>query len=495
MLTPPRVNKDGNGRAGMAGSPSWLGIEKPVSFSRRYAWLIVLAAMLAVTVIGGTVYYAFRPVTFRIAVGPPGSDNTRVIQAIAQAFARDRAHIRLRTVVTDGANASAEAIEANKVDFAVIRDDLGVPKNVAAIATLRKNVGVLWAPTVPAAKGAKKSKAKQITKVEDLVGRRVGVIGRTQANVNMLKVVLEQYGIGIDKVEIVQIGTNVISEVLRKGSADAFFAVGPVNSRITAEAIAASIREVGPPNFIAIEAADAIAQKNPAYEAMEISAGAFGGAPPKPEDAVKTVGVAHHIVARKALGETRVTDFTRQLFSVRSAIITEIPHAASLETPDTDKDASIPAHPGAAAFVDGEEKSFLERYSDLIWWILMGLSALGSVGAWFAGKFSKDPDGNFATVRASLMQLLATARAATSSEELDAIQLAADELLQAALKEIDGEKADDTMVSTFTLVLQQVHAAVADRRAVLAAGGVVVPAPLSPSAPAPSRESARASAR
>lgn len=481
MLTPPRLHRDDHDHAGMAKGPSQPGTEKSVSFSRRFAWLIVLAAMLAVSAFGGGIYYAFRPVTFRIAVGPVGSDDTRVIQAIAMAFARDRAHIRLRTVVTDGAVASAEAIETGKVDFAVIRGDLGVPKNVAAIATLRKNVGVLWAPVAPS---AKKSKAKQIAKVEDLVGRRVGVIGRTQANVNMFKVVLEQYGIGIDKVQIVQIGTNVVSEVLRKGSADAFFAVGPVNSRITAEAIAASIREVGPPNFIAIEAADAIAQKNPAYEAMEINAGAFGGAPPKPEDAVKTIGVAHHIVARKTLTQSNVTDFTRQLFSVRSAIIAELPHAASLETPDTDKDASIPAHPGAAAYVDGEEKTFLERYSDLIWWSLMGLSALGSIGAWFAGKFSRDPDGNLASIRESLMRLLATARAATSGEELDAIQLSADELLEAALKEIDRASGDDTAVTAFTLVLQQVHTAIADRRVVLGGGVTAFAATLTPAAPA-----------
>ena len=77
--------------------------------------------------------------------------------------------------------------------------------------------------------------------------------------------------------------------------------------------------------------------------------------------------------------------FTRQLFSVRQQLLTEFPQAAKIETPDTDKDASIPVHPGAAAFVDGEEKSFLDRYSDYIWWSLMAMSATGSVGAWFAG--------------------------------------------------------------------------------------------------------------
>ena len=72
----------------------------------------------------------------------------------------------------------------------------------------------------------------------------------------------------------------------------------------------------------------------------------------------------------------------------------EFPLAAKIETPDTDKDAVIPVHPGAAAFVDGEEKTFLDRYSDYIWWALMALSAMGSAGAWFAGYLKKDERNN-----------------------------------------------------------------------------------------------------
>ena len=74
----------------------------------------------------------------------------------------------------------------------------------------------------------------------------------------------------------------------------------------------------------------------------------------------------------KALSESTIAAFTRQLFAVRQSLMTEFPLAAKIETPDTDKDAAIPVHPGAAAFIDGEEKTFLDRYSDFIWWGLMG---------------------------------------------------------------------------------------------------------------------------
>ena len=59
-----------------------------------------------------------------------------------------------------------------------------------------------------------------------------------------------------------------------------------------------------------------------------------------------------------------------------------MPGASHIEKPDTDKDAALPAHPGAAAYIDGTERTFLERYSDCFWGALLVLSGLGSALAW-----------------------------------------------------------------------------------------------------------------
>src|SRR6476620_4837302 len=317
-----------------------------------------------------------RPVTLRIAVGPANSDDLKVVQNLTQAFNNQRnSVVRLRPVQTDGAAASAQALGEGKADLAIIRGDLEVPKNAQAVATLRKNVAVLWVPPAGKATKGKKTAAK-ITKIAQLAGHRIGVVGRTQANVNLLKLILQQQAIDAGKVEIIQFPANEAAEAIRNQKADAYLAAGPVNSKITADAIAASTRDGGVPTFLKIDSAEAIAQNHPAYESSDIPAGAFGGSPAKPEDEVKTIGFAHHIVARKGLSESTIAAFTRQLFAIRQQLMSEYPLAAKIETPDTDKDAVIPVHPGAAAFVDGEEKSFLDRYSDYIWWALMGLSAM-----------------------------------------------------------------------------------------------------------------------
>lgn len=434
----------------------------PRSAARKTA-LVSLAFVLAIIgALAGGYYFAMRPVTLKIAVGPANSDDVKVVQTLTQAFTQSKGQVRLRPIQTDGATASANALAEGKVDLAIVRGDLDVPKNAQAVATLRKNVVVLW--SVP---GKGKKRGPKITKIAQLAGHRVGVVGRTQANVNLLKVILQQYGVDPAKVEIVQFPANEAAEAIKAQKADVYLAAGPVNSKITTDAIAASIKDFGAPTFLAIESADAIAQNHPVYEASEIPAGTYGGSPARPEDEVKTISFSHHIVARKSVSETTIAAFTRQLFAVRQQLVTEFPLAAKIETPDTDKDAVIPVHPGAAAFVDGEEKTFLDKYSDYIWWGLMALSAMGSIGAWFAGYLKKDERNSNNHQRERLLDMISAARKCETIDELDQMQTEADDILRDTLRCYDHGAIEEGALTAFNIALDQFHAAVADRKALL----------------------------
>jgi len=428
-------------------------------------FMVLCAALAVVLVVVGAIYLLLQPVTLRIAVGPANNDDVKVIQALSHAFARERGYVRLRPVVTDGAAASAAAFANKTVDLAVIRSDVDVPKEATSVAVLRKNMVVLWVP--PAAKGARKSR---ITKIQNLAGHRIGVVGRTPANVKLLNIILRQYGIDPAKVEVVQFAPTEIADAVRGRKADAFLTTGPLNGKITSEALAAAgLHEGGEPTFLAIDAADAIAQNFPAYESAEISAGSLGGVPPRPDDDVKTISFAHHIVAQKALSDTTIAALTRQIFAVRQNVIAEVPAAVRIEPPDTAKDADIPAHPGAAAYVDGEEKSFLDRYSDYIWWSILGLSAMGSAGAWFASYLKRDERQNNSTLRTRLLDMLTLARRANTHEELDTMQAEADTILRDTLHCFEHGAIDEGALTAFNVALEQFHAAIADRRSMLMA--------------------------
>jgi hypothetical protein len=117
--------------------------------------------------------------------------------------------------------------------------------------------------------------------------------------------------------------------------------------------------------------------------------------------------------------------------------------------------------------VDGEEKTFLDRYSDFIWWGLMGLSAMGSAGAWFAGYLKKDERSNNSSLRQRLLDMLGAARHSDSIEELDQMQTEADGILRDTLHCFEQGAIQEGALTAFNIALEQFHNAVADRKALL----------------------------
>src|SRR3954470_7575334 len=78
----------------------------------RRIWLIAMAGAFALA--GFTAFaahYYAQPTTLKIAVGPPKSEDARLITAIAGQLARDRAPVRLRVIEKGGAEETAAAID------------------------------------------------------------------------------------------------------------------------------------------------------------------------------------------------------------------------------------------------------------------------------------------------------------------------------------------------------------------------------------------------
>jgi TRAP transporter TAXI family solute receptor len=445
--------------------------ETPRGRKRKNSSLLVLAAGLFLfTAVAGAAFMLLRPVTLRIAVGPPESDDQKLIQALAQTFARDGSSVRLAPITTAGPVESTALLGSGKTDLAVTRADLDMPANIEAVAIMRKNFVVLWSPSGLAPKGSKKEPTPKIKAIDGLAGHRVGVIGRTQANVTLLRVILTESGVDPDKVAITQFGTDQITEMAHDPAIDAFMTVGPLDSKITADAIAATARVRGEPKFLPIDVSEAIAQKHPLYESEEIPGSSFSSSPARPDDKIETVSVNHLIVAPHSLSETSVGTFTRQLFAVRQSLARENPGAAKIEKPDTDKDATLPAHPGAAAYIDGTERTFLDKYSDYMWGALLLLSGIGSAIAWLRHYLKRDERAENTLHRDRLLATISKVRQVDSAEELATMQSEVDDILRETLECYDDGAIDEGDLSAFSLVLEQFHHAVTDRRAVIGLG-------------------------
>lgn len=433
---------------------------------------MLAAGLLLFAAVVGAAYFIVRPTILRIAVGPSGSDDLQLIQAMAQNFAQQRDWVRLTVVPTAGAVESIAALKDGKADLAVARTDEDLPEGARAVAIVRKNVVVLWAPTGAARKAPHKEAKSKIKAINDLPGHRIGVIGRTQANITLLHIILKESGVDPDKVEVAQFSTDQINEMVHDATIDAFMTVGPLDSKITTEAILATARGRGEPTFLPIDVSEAIAAKHPLYESEEIPGSAFTSSPARPDDTVDTVGVNHLIVALKSLSETAVGDLTRQIFAAKPALARELPTAAKIEKPDTDKDAALPAHPGAAAYIDGTERTFMDKYSDYIWFAILGVSVMGSATAAVRHYFKRDERRMNTMHREKLVAAITQVRKIRSLEELDALQSEADDILRETLACFDDGAIEDSDLTAFSLVLDQFHHAVSDRRAALAGSPV-----------------------
>src|ERR1700751_154359 len=438
---------------------------------RSNSLLLVLAVgFLVFGAAVGTLYYALRPAILRIAVGPAGSDDHKVIQAMAEAFASESRTVRLSPNTTDGAVEALALLGAGKADLAVGRGELEMPADAQTVAIVRKNFVVLWAPSGLAGKSSKRKPAAKIKEIADLAGHRVGVIGRTPANAALLRVILSASGVDADKVAVVQFGADKIEELARDPTLDAFMAVGPLDSKITSDAIAATARARGEPKFLAIETSEAIALKHPRYESEEIPPSIFNADPAWPDDKVETVSVSHLIVARKALSATTAAAFYRQLFALRQAIARQVPGAAHITKPDTEKDAELPVHRGAAAVIDGTERTFLDKYGDYFWFALLLLSGIGSAGAWLRHYFNRDEREENTSHRKRILAMVSRVRSAESNPELLEMQREVDAIIGDTLECYDDDAIEEEELAAFCLVLELFNHAIDERRAALQAG-------------------------
>ena len=441
--------------------------------SRQRRLLLVLALGFVVfAAAAAALFYALQPEILRIAVGPAGSDDHQVVQAMADVFAKESRSVRLSPVTTSGAAESLALLGAGKTDLAIGRGDLGMPDDAQTIAVLRKNYLVLWSHSGKPGKESRKKSVPKIGEISDLEGHKVGIIGRSGANVAMLRAVLADSGVDPDKVATAQFGTDEIEKLAQDPTLDAYLAVGPLDSKITAEAIAATARSRGAPKFLPVDASEAIALRHTRYEAEEIPGSVFNANPAWPEDKVDTISVNHLILARKELSEVRAATFFRQLFSVRDTITQRVAGATHITKPDTEKETEPSVHRGVAAVINGTERTFLDKYSDYFWFALLVLSGLGSAAAWLRRYLNREERDSNTIHRNRILAVVSEVREAESEQDLLRSQREVDAIIGETLKCYDDGMLEEDDLAAFGLVLELFNHAVAETRAKLQSGAL-----------------------
>jgi TRAP-type uncharacterized transport system substrate-binding protein len=456
----------------------------------RHAWLVTILGTL---IIGGSVWLAFyltnRATVITVAAGPASGFDAKLLQILNDKFARDHDKTQLELVATSDAAASARAIADRKAELAILPSTLESAPDWPVVAILRKNVMALIVPaaaendgtgkkgkSAKGGKAAKKAKPEKtgdddkLEKVSQLAGRRVGIVSGGAASADLLNAVLKHYGVPLDKVQISQVEPDKLAAAVREHQVDVILVAGTATGHAISDAVAAATQNDEAPGFIAIDQADGIAMRNPAFESVDIDAGTFGGNPPTPDDSLKTLGFSDYLVARRTYNQDHIAALSKLIYTSRQWLATQPGAEIKIKAPSTDKDAPLLVHPGTLAYLGDDQKSFFDKYGDDIFYGLLIFPIFGSAIAGIASYFRNDGRTRRLRLLQRALDLIRKISAASSVEALDQLQTEADNLVHSIIHHCEHEDYDQAALTSFSMALDQLHFATAARRALLRDG-------------------------
>ena len=423
-------------------------------------WLRFVLLVGVVGLVSGASLIAYRyytrPVTLSVAVGSIDGEATKAMSAIASRLASTNAPVRLKVIDSGTALEAARTFAAGNADLAVVRGDVGDLSQAQAVVVVSHVVVLIIVPP-----------DSTIDSMTKLRGRRVGVIGG-DTNAKIVDVLSKEYGLDRAKA-FKDIALSDARRAIQSKEIGALLIVIPLAEKYLS--LVRGFFQQGPkalPGLISIDSAGAIAEAERAYDSFDVPKGTLRGSPPVPDDDLTTLRASLYLVANKKLGTDLVTSLTQTIMKVRRDLLHEQPIFAQITAPSTDADAYLPLHPGAAAFYNGTQQSFMDEYGN---WIYLTPMMLGGAATVLAAGWKFLRIGEPAPPEGPLDSLYALGRrirkADTEAELLD-IEEEIDDILKAErAKSVDGdENAVDA--ATLNVAAHRLENLIHDRRTMLA---------------------------
>jgi TRAP-type uncharacterized transport system substrate-binding protein len=430
-------------------------------------WLRIVSlvgVVILVTAAGLFAYrYYSRPVTLTLAVGSADGEAAKAMSAIASELVSINASVRLKIIDTGTTLEASKEFAAGKVDLAAVRGDVGDLSEAQAVVVLSHLVALIIAPP-----------GSSIDSVDKLKGRRVGVIGG-EANSKVVDALSKQYGLDRTKM-FKDVALPDARKAVQSKEVSALLFVIPLAQKYLS--LVRDLYQQGKalPVLIPIDAAAAIAETERAYESFDVPKGTLHGAPPVPDDDLTTLRTSLYLVARKKLSSDLMASFTQTLMKVRRDLLAEQPIFAQITAPSTDADAYLPLHPGAAAFYNGTQQSFMDEYSNYIY---LGPMILGGIASVLAAAWKFLGIGQPETIEGPLDTLYGLARRIRkvgTEAELSDIEEEIDNILKAQRTRAESGDENAVDAATLNVVAHRLENLIHDRREILAMSPAAGPA-------------------
>jgi TRAP transporter TAXI family solute receptor len=444
-----------------------VGIVAALASGRLPRWLrVILVAGLALIAAGAGVYaYRYTKMPTTLTVAAPDGDATRLISAIAARISASGSPVRLKVADKASPTDVVKALSAGDVDLAIVRADGGGDLSDARTVVTITHAVVLI--VVPPGGG--------VESIEELKGKTVGVLA-ADLNRQIVALISREYDLERAKVHFKDLTLADLPNAIKSKQVQAVLVVIPITERslsMLRNALPRNAKQK--PGLVAIESAGAIAEIARAYESYDLPKGTLLGSPPIPDDDLTTLRVPYYLLAKRKLRDDTVTALVKAIMDARRDLLGEYPILAQMSAPDTDKDALIPVHPGAAAYFDGDEKSIFDKYGDQFFYGSMLLGSLMSLLAATWKFMTKDPAPTAKGPSMQIHALIADVNAAQNQAELAAIEYKINDVLKNELERYTSGDIEAGQATALNLAIHRLEYLMGQRRMTLNSSAAAPP--------------------
>lgn len=313
--------------------------------------------------------------TLTFAVGDANSEEARFAAKLAEVLKNNSSRFRIK-IASNPDNAKAIAqFDRRLADLAVLRTDGKVPPRARALAILEHDLVLLLGP------GNKKIKS-----LAELRKKKVAVLAESDSSLTFVRSILDtpEGSEAASRVQMAPRGST-LDKLFSSGGYGAAIAIVHASKAVRDKAYEQAARRGGF-TLNAIDEAKALARKVPGISEETLSTGMLASSPEIPDDDLDTIGLEWLLVAHARMSSSTAGELARIVYENKSELGLESGFATRIEPASTDKDAFVMAHRGAADYINDDTKSFMDRYSDLMY---VGAAALSIIGSIFAAIYAK----------------------------------------------------------------------------------------------------------
>ncbi len=405
-------------------------IQQTDTVNKRAMLATLIPFVISLAVLGG-IYYSFfvkdaGPHKVRFATGVSGSATSELIEAIGNQLQANSDDVAVSFVPTSGSEENIRLLELGKVDIAAIPSDALTRPNFSLVANLYPDTYhfIVHADS-------------NINSLHDLPRKRIAVPLESSSAYRSFWILIGQYGVSPESVIAKPMTFAKAFEAIRTKQVDAmFYMQPPANRRTRWIAEAARIK------ILPIDQADAMALRRDALSRVMIPKGMYGGLPPIPAKNTLSVAANRILIARSDLPENIVRGLTAVMFENRRDLIINSRLASFIKKPDIDAGTILPVHPGAMAFYDRDQPTFLQENAEPIGVLFSIFAVMISGGMWLKRRWEEGQKGRIDVYNLELVQITEAARSSTSANVLKEQKEKLFDMLSNVVRDLDEDKID-----------------------------------------------------